>query len=209
MPVRCHSVEHMVRILSSLELMVQRMILPLLLLFLGVKIGGILWFRSAFSAPTQHTFIGDDYPRVWPIKLPENKVIIAIHDTVRYQLDTEDGAAEWAASSPGNGMIYLGGHCRPFSISMFHQIRCLDNLRRAFVGVHNGTGSTRRDAVDWEVTRHCLNYLRQMVFCRSDPYLDSILGYPVPNAHPDTDQCHDWSAVYQEAQMNQQRCGVS
>ncbi|KAJ7454832.1 hypothetical protein FB451DRAFT_655871 [Mycena latifolia] len=193
-----------------LESMAQRMNLLLLLLFCltAIKVGGILWVRTLFVRRT-HTFVGDDYPHSWPITWPKNEVLMPIHDTVRYQLDTQDGAAEWSASAPGNGIIYLGEQCRPFSISMFHQIRCLDTLRKAFVGVHpQNTSALRPEPMNWDLTRHCLNYLRQMVFCRAHPYLDPVLGYPLPNAHPDTDQCHDWNAVYQEVQRNHQRCGV-
>jgi len=187
-----------------------KIVLFLLLLFTGIKLGGILWI-SRFSVSRTHTFVGEDYPRIWPIAWPEKDVLIPIHDTVRYQLDTEDGAAEWGASSPGNGMVYLGKQCRPFTPSMFHQIRCLDHLRKAFVDVRSRNGSaTPQDAIDADsdLTQHCLNYLRQMVYCRSHPYLDPVLGYPVSNAHPDTDQCRDWSVVYQELQRNHQRCGV-
>ncbi|KAJ7746597.1 hypothetical protein B0H16DRAFT_1242183, partial [Mycena metata] len=127
-----------------------------------------------------------------------------VHDTVRYQLDSDDGAAEWAASFPGNGLLYLGEQCRPFSISMFHQIRCLDIIRRSFVDVRSRNATTsRRDSLNGELTRHCLNYLRQMVFCRSHSYLDPVLGYPIPNAHPDTDQCRDWSTLYEEVRRTQ------
>ncbi|KAF7330355.1 hypothetical protein MVEN_02473800 [Mycena venus] len=102
-----------------------------------------------------------------------NRSSFPIHDTVRYQLDTEDGAAEWDASMAGNGMIYLGEQCRPFSISMFHQIRCLDTLRKDFVSVQSrNRSSVRQDLEDRALTTHCMNYLRQMTFCRSRSYLD-------------------------------------
>ncbi|KAJ6448889.1 hypothetical protein C8R45DRAFT_850000, partial [Mycena sanguinolenta] len=153
-------------------------------------------------------FVGDDYPRTWPITWPENQVLIPIHDTVRFQLETEDGAAEWGASMAGNGMIYLGDQCRPFSISMFHQIRCLDSIRKALVGVRSRNVSYAQQAnEDGGLPRHCMNYLRQMVFCRSSSYLDPVLGYPQPNAHPDTDRCPDWSVVYEEVRRTRQRCG--
>ncbi|KAJ7510319.1 hypothetical protein B0H11DRAFT_1846133 [Mycena galericulata] len=179
-------------------------------LLLLIKFVGIVWI-SRFSVSRTHTFRGDDYPRLWPIIWPENDVLIPIHDTVRYQLETEDGAAEWSASFPGNGMVYLGEQCRPFSISMFHQIRCLDHLRTAFVDVrsHNASIFPRDVIEDGDLTQHCLNYLRQMVFCRSHSYLDPVLGHPIPNAHPDTDQCRDWSAVYRELRRNHERCGAS
>lgn len=90
---------------------------------------------------------------------------------------------------------------------MFHQIRCLDHLRKAFVDVRSRNATAaRQDTAD--LTRHCIAYLRQMTFCRADPYLDPVLGYPIPNAHPDTDQCRDWSVVLQEVRKSQQRCAA-
>ncbi|KAJ7284608.1 hypothetical protein C8J57DRAFT_697333 [Mycena rebaudengoi] len=178
----------------------------ILLFVIGLKFWGIVWLRGhgLLGASTPHTFIGDDYPRAWQIKWPERDVLLPIHDTVRYQLATEDGAAEWAASTPGDGIIYLGEQCRPFSISMFHQIRCLDTLRTAFVNANTTRLETPEET---GLTRHCLNYLRQMVFCRSHPYLDDVRGFPKPNAYPDLDRCRDWDTVYTEVRRNHQRCG--
>ncbi|KAJ6617493.1 hypothetical protein B0H10DRAFT_1986468 [Mycena sp. CBHHK59/15] len=174
-----------------------------------LKLGGLLWFRR-ISVLSTHTYLGDDYPRAWSIRWPESDVLVPIHDTVRYQLDTDDGAAEWAASAPGNGLIYLGDQCRPFTVSMFHQIRCLDTLRKTFVRAQSDNVNTTHppDTPDWPLTRHCLNYMRQMVLCRAHQYLDPILGYPIPNAHPDVERCRDWSELYREALDSQRRCST-
>ncbi|KAJ7650621.1 hypothetical protein FB45DRAFT_888277 [Roridomyces roridus] len=178
----------------------------LLVLFTAVKLGGVLWMSRLLPGGKTYTFLGEDYPHLWSLEWPDNsRVLMPVHDTVRYQLDTEDGAAEWAASYPGNGLVYLGQQCRPFTTSMFHQIRCLDHIRTAAVDVHSNRTSNN---VDSPLTLHCLNYLRQMALCRSHSYLDPILGYPIPNAHPDTDVCQDWSVVYRELHINQQRCSV-
>ncbi|KAJ7263748.1 hypothetical protein C8J57DRAFT_418839 [Mycena rebaudengoi] len=176
----------------------------ILLFVMGLKFWGIAWLRGHGlpEASSPHTFIGDDYPRAWQIKWPERDVLLPIHDTVRYQLTTEDGAAEWAALTPGDGIIYLGEQCRPFSISMFHEIRCLDILRTAFVNANTTRRGTPEEA---GLARHCLNYLRQMVFCRSHPYLEDVGDFP--NANPDLDRCRDWDAVYTEVRRNHQRCG--
>ncbi|KAK7032902.1 hypothetical protein R3P38DRAFT_2919614 [Favolaschia claudopus] len=181
------------------------LVLLALLCLAATKIGGIVWLRRDFVSKT-YTFVGEDYPRVWPIKWPERQVLIPVHDTVRYQLETDDGAAEWSASLPGDGIIYLG-ECRPYTIGMFHQIRCLDILRKALVGVQSRNTSIQHDPENRDIARHCMGYLRQMVLCRSRSYIDPVLGYPQPNAHPDTDQCRDWTAVYQEAKWTHQRCG--
>ncbi|KAF7312204.1 hypothetical protein MIND_00233300 [Mycena indigotica] len=185
-----------------------QVILFLLLLLLPIKIGGGLWLRKLWIFDA-FSYIGDDYPRNWPIKWPHDpRVSMPIHDTVRFQLETEDGEAEWAASIPGSGIVYLGEQCRPFSISMFHQIRCLDILRKSISSVwsRNATIDQLGQTRDYELTKHCLNYMRQMVLCRAHPYLDPVLGFPQPNAHPDKDVCLDWSVVYREAVASQKRC---
>lgn len=108
-----------------------------------------------------YSFAGDDFPRLLPLAQAD-QVLMAFEDSVHYQINTEDGRAEWASLIPGNGLVYLGeqpGH--PFSISMFHQLRCLNIIREDIVGAGRNAA----------LSRHCLNYLRQMIMCRSDAQL--------------------------------------
>jgi hypothetical protein len=127
---------------------------------------------------------------------------MAFEDSVHYQINTEDGRAEWASLIPGNGLVYLGeqpGH--PFSISMFHQLRCLNILREDIVGAESNTA----------LSRHCLNYLRQMIMCRGDAQLENILLASEDNSsHPAFVQtgsymCSNWNFVLEEVKKNQAR----
>ncbi|KAG2355115.1 hypothetical protein BDR07DRAFT_562263 [Suillus spraguei] len=146
-----------------------------------------------------YSFAGDDFPRLLPLAQAD-PVLMTFQDSVHYQMGTEDGRAEWASLTPGNGLVYLGeqpGH--PFSISMFHQLRCLNILRENIVGEDNNTA----------LSRHCLNYLRQMVMCRGDAHLENILlASEKHSSHqffvrPGSYVCNNWNFVLEEVRKNQ------
>lgn len=147
-------------------------------------------------------YIGHDYPHEWPIERPF--VRLAGQHSSRFQLDTPDGAAEWRSIVPGDGLVHLGEDKQPYTISMMHQLRCLDIIREEML-VGRGEESTEPSAL----SRHCLNYIKQMVLCRGDIQLE-------PFQHPNhidpinTDQvyeCRDWTAVYDAVRKNQEEFG--
>jgi hypothetical protein len=57
---------------------------------------------------------------------------------------------------------------------------------------------------DSQLNAHCLNYMRQMLFCAADTILDVVLG---PTSHPlvvpEFFQCKDWELVYDAVEKNQ------
>jgi hypothetical protein len=125
-----------------------------------------------------------------------------IEDTAHFQMEDD---ADWDALSPGDGLVYLGDDRQPYTPSMFHQLRCLNIIRKAVVDLEAlGTDEVVEPS---DLGHHCVNYLRQMVLCRGDLELDLVLGKPYPNVFPDTYQCKDWEAVYQEVEKNQQLYG--
>lgn len=127
-----------------------------------------------------------------------------IEDTVRYQMDNEDSHAEWEALVPNDGIVYLGADKRPFSISMFHQLRCLNIVRRDLVEAHKPSDSEKTNQHQpTDLSRHCINYLRQMILCQSDLRLDTLLGKPKVQAFPDIYECKDWESIYNEVRSNQ------
>ena len=140
-------------------------------------------------------YVGSDHPRTWDIGyLPP--VRINIEPTKHYQLSGHNSDAEWAALAPHSGILHLGPHRQPYSISLFHQLRCLDIIRRDIV--------QSLPPEDSKLSRHCLNYMRQMVLCRADLALDPVLGRGLETrVHPDTNQCVDWRRVYEELEKNQ------
>ncbi|KAH7912745.1 hypothetical protein BJ138DRAFT_1147540 [Hygrophoropsis aurantiaca] len=181
-------------------------------LLLVSKLGLILWLRGYLFLRhsnnsldrANYTYLGDDYPRTWPIDR-KKQVLMGIEDSSRYDPDTPEGRAEWEVLIPGDGIIHLGEQGRPFSISMFHQLRCLDILREGMVEATKA-GHPIDDPSASALHQHCLNYLRQMIFCRSDTYLESLLGSRNPGANlvlPGVYQCNNWDAVYEEVRKNQ------
>ncbi|KAI0371485.1 hypothetical protein BV20DRAFT_1051511 [Pilatotrama ljubarskyi] len=68
---------------------------------------------------------------VWDIG-PLRDVAMYFEPTVHYQLNSTEADAEWAALTPLNdGIVYAGSERQPYLLSIFHQLRCLDVLRRA------------------------------------------------------------------------------
>ncbi|EJC99622.1 uncharacterized protein FOMMEDRAFT_92757 [Fomitiporia mediterranea MF3/22] len=114
-----------------------------------------------------------------------------IEDSHHYKLDSEIGEEEWSLMLPPNqGIIYLSRQDERFTISLFHQIRCLDNIRSALVSA--AKQGARPDAV----TRHCLNYIRQMILCRADLHLESMADPNGPVEWMGERTCKDWQTVY-------------
>jgi Mycotoxin biosynthesis protein UstYa len=141
-------------------------------------------------------YISPDHPRTWDVG-PLPPIRMYIEPTKHYPLSGPNADAEWAALTPHNGIIHLGPHRQPYSISLFHQLRCLDIIRRDIVGSLPPEGN--------KLSRHCLNYMRQMVLCRADLAVDPILGRDLgAEVHADTNQCVDWRRVYRELEKNQQ-----
>lgn len=131
-----------------------------------------------------------------------------IEPTKHYQLSGHDADAEWAALAPHNGIIHLGPHRQPYSISLFHQLRCLDIIRRDIIVESESLPPGEDTTSSSKLSRHCLNYMRQMVLCRADLALDPVLGRGLEaRVRPDTNQCVDWRRVYEELEKNQREYG--
>ncbi len=146
---------------------------------------------------------GRDFPPSWLIP-PLSDVKLFHEDSVHYALETELGVAEWKASLPSGGaLLYLGPDFRPFTLSMFHQLRCLDILREILVDFYFDQ-SPNATYGQQELAQHCMNYLRQTVLCRADLRLENVRApsgpqMTVPSV---THSCKDWTAVYDAAEEN-------
>jgi hypothetical protein len=152
-------------------------------------------FAITHSRRSVKAYVGSDHPRTWHIGLLP-PIRMNIEPTKHYQLSGQAADAEWAALAPNNGILHLGPQRQPYSVSLFHQLRCLDIIRRDIVGV--------LPPEDSKLSRHCLNYMRQMVLCRADLAVDPVLGRGVDaRVRPDTNQCVDWRRVYEELEKNQ------
>ncbi|KAH9839035.1 uncharacterized protein C8Q71DRAFT_490947 [Rhodofomes roseus] len=130
----------------------------------------------------------------WNIK--RRHVLLEFDNGVRYGLDA---VREWNTLVPGNGLVYMGAGAerKPYMVSMFHELRCLDFIRSQII-----IPAADRDM---QLAQHCLNYVRQMVLCRGDTYLDPY-QYPshIATIEPFVGRkCLDWNAVYEAAESNQ------
>jgi len=115
-------------------------------------------------------------------------------DTQRYSLDTPEGNAEWDVLLPrGEGTVHIDS--QPYTLSMFHQLECLDIIRKATVNVARNATPSRPHPDGLE--RHCMNYLREMVLCRSDirlEYVKELGAHSVERSN--IYKCKNWELVY-------------
>ena len=149
---------------------------------------------------------GRDYPRAWPLP-PLGPVHLSHEDSVHYSLETDLGVSEWNATLPSGGtVIHLGPDGRPFTVSMFHQLRCLDIIRDVVVGFYLDNSPDARPGKR-DIVQHCMNYLRQTVMCRGDLHIETVRAPsgPTVTVSAVTHSCKDWTAVYDAAEENYQK----
>lgn len=127
-------------------------------------------------------------------------VRLNIENSVHFGVNEPSSDAEWQSLYPHDGLVYLGEQRHPFTPSIFHQLRCLDIVRKA---VADTFVTAPRNTTETDLTRHCISYLRQMILCRGDLELDPVLGKPDPNVAPGAYQCKDSTVVYRELERNQ------
>jgi len=150
------------------------------------KAFGLAWLKHmqqlpAGDGPTDHLWYVERKP-----------VQIEFDQTLHYGLDN---AAEWAALSPNDGVIYLGKDHEPYTVSMLHQLKCMDVIRAQLV---------EHDPERNDLARHCMNYVRQTTLCRGD---DNLEPYQYPSRIEGLDKhnirkCFDWNAVYDAVEEN-------
>ncbi|KAF9480761.1 hypothetical protein BDN70DRAFT_832296 [Pholiota conissans] len=125
-------------------------------------------------------------------------VAMSISDTSRYDL-TEDGKADFAALMPTGGhTVYISGdevsEPRPFTVSLFHQLKCLDIYHREYL-----KPTPRRVTLELQ---GCLNYLRQSLLCHANTRLESIKNSAIQAEKQYETVCRDWTKVYDAAEKN-------
>lgn len=127
-----------------------------------------------------------------------------LSETVRFQLDTEEGMAEFAHLLPSGGhLVYIHSSTNttvdpePYTVTLFHQLRCLDVLRQGYTGLPEKLSSSG-------LLHHCMNYLRQTILCR--PRLLLVKQAVLPRRRVSNmgfeSTCANWEAVYEEAERN-------
>lgn len=134
--------------------------------------------------PSTAGFLGEDYPSYYPLDI--RNVSFVPENTVHYGIAGPDADKEWlSVFPPGQGFVQLGTNGRRFGIALYHQMHCLDIIRRAIGKEYN------------RHVHHCFNYLRQSVLCEADSTIEPgvpSLGKVVKIGVGRT--CRDWTQVY-------------
>ncbi len=127
-----------------------------------------------------------------------------MENSVHYAFNTPEGAREWNASLPSNAERFrLDNSPRLFTISLFHQLRCLDIIRDGIVVFRSSKTPDRPDAL----VHHCMNYIRQMIMCRANTDLESVRSHVGPRVavSETTHRCRDWTQAFNAAEENASR----
>lgn len=128
--------------------------------------------------------------------LPLKEVALTVEDSVNFQLDTSQGAAQWRAMQPTDkGFITLADN-NTHRLSMFHALGCLDTVRRGVLA-----RKADRETLTTPDVHLCLDYLRQTIQCRADIQLEQVRSeYGGKSVQPFVthSNCRDWSQVYAE-----------
>jgi hypothetical protein len=140
---------------------------------------------------------------------------MSLENSVHYGISTPLGVDEWNNTTlPGDkhdGVFPLNlkdsNGKQMFTLSMFHQIRCLNIIREALVRFRSS--SPNNLATPNHLAVHCMNYLRQMVLCRSDLTLESARDPVGPRTVVSdiTHVCRDWTVVWKDVDGNVERKG--
>ncbi|KAI0938678.1 hypothetical protein AcV5_000302 [Taiwanofungus camphoratus] len=177
-------------------------------------LASVVLFRSSSInsslAPDTHnySYVREDFPTELPFLV--GPAAMTVESTQRYGLTADD---DWMSIFPkGNGWIRLGLEGRPFALSMYHQLHCLDAIRVAMTEARSATHSGGNRPANpnhsagedaFEHANHCFNYLRQMLLCTSDLTLESSEVLKRPDGVLDsgasglgmTHKCKDWTQV--------------
>ncbi|KAI9833746.1 MAG: hypothetical protein M1819_003479 [Sarea resinae] len=143
--------------------------------------------KSYLQAPTRD---GGKLNATWDALLPPGRGFVLIEDHTKFGLST--------------GLPTGDGDAR-FSISMFHQLHCLDYVRTTLYNVIlNLQSNTREDIFIAEIDQadhlpHCLDYLRQGIMCSGDTSIEGAkydehgtVVFGIGSEH----KCKDFQAIY-------------
>lgn len=119
--------------------------------------------------------------------------------TTLYGLDSEYSNAEWEhLIPPGGHTVVIEG--KPYTVSLFHQMKCIDILRRSYLEPEENGISP--------IARHCLLYLREMILCQSDMRLERVHNTAGSAYRVYDSICNDWSEVFEAAQTIQSTSSI-
>ncbi|KAJ8697009.1 hypothetical protein PTI98_006823 [Pleurotus ostreatus] len=165
-------------------------------------------FYVIFYPEKSYTYAGGDHPRELLDDVP--LVNMAFHDDPRYfGLNAHNSSVEWNSLLPaGGGIVFMGDNGTPYDVSMWHQLRCLNSIRRTLIG----------EADDYKHAEHCFHYLRQAILCSADltleplpPNSTQIPSYQEAQAPGPAivHTCKNWRQIYHSTEELSSRSSTS
>ncbi|KAJ7191609.1 hypothetical protein GGX14DRAFT_578775 [Mycena pura] len=164
-----------------------------LLFTLPVTVSYALAVRAPEAFLVQYVIPADNMSPVWALNV--DHVLMDVHNSANYALNGSEADAQWAALiPPSGGLVHIGAERTPVMISMFHQLKCLDIIRKDYI-----TGSMGLRTEPSPATQHCINYLRQTLLCRVDKRLESVVDLFATHSvdFRGTKTCRDWTTIYE------------
>ncbi|EIW87443.1 hypothetical protein CONPUDRAFT_161974 [Coniophora puteana RWD-64-598 SS2] len=142
-----------------------------------------------------------DYPNEVPFPFHKASLEFKIHESYGVH-----ESSNWATIIPRgrHGWVRLGPQGRPFAVSMYHQMHCINAIRRAVIVAQDpALIGTLRAQGEFKHAEHCFDYLRQTVTCNADTSLEvlgnwTLLdGSVVEGTSSDgiLHECRDWTQV--------------
>ncbi|KAJ6535094.1 hypothetical protein B0H19DRAFT_1184944 [Mycena capillaripes] len=109
----------------------------------------------------------------------------------QYPLDDDRKWASIVANK--RGFIRLGSAGAPISISLYHQLHCVNGIRFAYVATRDGLFKTEEArAGSFAHVNHCFDLLRQSLLCKADT---TLIPVGASNQTAVTRRCRDWAQV--------------
>lgn len=145
---------------------------------------------------TNIAYVGNDFPELLPLNRPLEYIDYTFkNDTISYPIHGTSALDAWNRVYPtGFGFVRLGPERRILCTSMFHQLHCIDKMRRALDDPDDPIATIPH-------LQHCMNYIRQMVLCGADVTLEPEGSEGVGVVHT----CRDWNVVYDTIEDNYER----
>lgn len=149
-------------------------------------------------------YVGNDFPELLPLDRALTRVPRTFtNNTDAFPIHGPLAEGAWERVYPdGFGFVRLGPSRRILCVSMFHQLHCVEKLRRALADPDDPIATIPH-------LQHCMNYLRQMVLCGADTTLEPASQDPATGLETTgvgvTHMCRDWDAVYDTINHNYAR----
>ncbi|KAH8118216.1 hypothetical protein DFH11DRAFT_1573057 [Phellopilus nigrolimitatus] len=171
------------------------LVLSLVNLVLIIKRLGV--FNELRKAET-YSYVGNDFPELLPLDRTLTLVDrMFTNNTADFPIHGPDAEAAWNRVYPnGFGFVRLGAERRILCVSIFHQLHCVDKMRRALDNPDDPVATLPH-------LQHCMNYIRQMILCGSDLTLEPAGDHAEERTGVGmTHTCRDWRAVYDTVNDN-------